>query len=168
MCVCALLCCLMDRCLFPPSQLLCLPLSIMAGSQMKLSIGLMTFYRPVGNLTHIHVLHATLYHRRRRDLYIMAPLTLLYSISTSPDQAHKAAVSYVTPAFIIDAILTAEREGERQGRRVRNWVRSMGGWGNGEGKEKKGIGDGRKDKWQDVRQKKEAEDRKTDERHSWR
>lgn len=35
--------CLMDRCLFPPSQLLFPPLSIMACCQMKLSIGLMTF-----------------------------------------------------------------------------------------------------------------------------
>lgn len=94
----------------PPPQLLCSPLSIVAGWQMKLSISLMTFYGPIGNQTYIHVLHATLYRRWLWDLYIQAPL-MVHSISTSPDRAHTAA-SYITQVFIMDAILTAVREGE--------------------------------------------------------
>lgn len=89
------------------------PLSIMA---VKLSTGLMTSYRPVGNHEHIHVLHATLYHRWLGDLYIMTPLTkavqYLYICWPSP---YCSVASYVTPAFIMDAILTAASEGGREG-----------------------------------------------------
>lgn len=45
----------------------------------------------------------------------------------------------------MDAILTAVRQGERERRRVRDRVRSVGGGENGGGKEKKRRGDGQKD-----------------------
>lgn len=55
--------------------------------------------------------------------------TLLYSIFSSSDRAHAAVSSYITQAFIMDAILTAVSGGEGQRRRVRDWVRRKEGGG---------------------------------------
>lgn len=51
----------------------------------------------------------------------------------------------------MDAILTAVRGGEGQRQRVRDWVGSMAGWGNGVGTEMKWKGDGPEDKGQDAK-----------------
>lgn len=103
--------CLMDHCLFPPSQLLCSPLSIMAACQVMLSTGLMTFYRPIGNHSHIQIV----------TCYLISQVTAGYVHNGTVNAAifwpspYCSGACYVTQAFIIDAILTAVSEAKRQG-----------------------------------------------------